>query len=324
MFRKLKPVQLLVIFTVLLLLFAITQWIQNRKGEKTFRSEIAPLDTAKVTEILLQEGKREARIFRTNNHWKVSSGNAEWNADFNAVRNLMEEVSLMKAEQVVATSDALWKELGVDDSAGIHVTIRGKRKTLVGIVVGRFSYRPPLSPYDRQGTAITYVRRSDEKNVYAVNGFLRFSMAPDPGSFRNKNLLSGQSASWMRLRFTYPGDSSFVLEKKDKGWYIDQMPADSSRTQEYLGNMEHVIGYEFADSAKRAQFPAFTLLVEQNGGNPIEIKAFPSDSVHHYVLSSSMNPESWFSGKNGLTERIFKGKSYFSGNTKDSDKKAPK
>ena len=320
MFRKLKPVQLLVVFAVLLLLFAITQWMQNRKGEKTFRTEIAPLDTAKVTEILLQEGKKEVRIFRTDNLWKVSAGHAEWKADPNAVRNLMEEVSLMKAEQVAATSDALWKELGVDDSAGIHVTIKGKRKILAGIVVGRFSYRPPLSPYDRQGTAVTYVRRTDEKNVYAVNGFLRFSMAPDPGSFRNKNLLSGQSASWMRLRFTYPGDSSFVLEKKDKGWYIDQMPADSAKTEEYLGNMEHVIGYEFADSAQRAQFPAFALLVEQNGGNPIEIKAFLSDSVHHYVLSSSQNPESWFSGKNGLTERIFKGKSYFSGKEKGMKK----
>lgn len=311
MFRKFKPSQLLIVFAILLLLFAVTQWIQNRKGEKTFRSEIAPFDTAKVTEIVLQEGKKEVRIFKTNNLWKVSSGNAVWIADPNAVRNLMEEVSLLKAEQVAATSDAFWKELGVDDSAGIHVTIKGNRKTLAAIVAGRFSYRPPLSPYDRQGAAITYVRRADEKNVYAVDGFLRFSMAPDPGSFRNKSLISGENTSWIRLRFTYPGDSSFVLEKKDKAWYVDQTPADSARTEEYLGNMKRVIGYEFADSARRAQFPAFTLLVEQNGGNPIEIKAFPSDSAHHYVLSSSMNPESWFSGKNGLTERIFKGKNYF-------------
>jgi hypothetical protein len=61
--------------------------------------------------------------------------------------------------------------------------------------------------------------------------------------------------------------------------------------------------------------------VEQNGGNPVEIKAFPSDSVHRFVLSSSQNPESWFSGKNGLTERIFKGKSYFSGKEKGMKKK---
>lgn len=295
--------------------------MQNQKGEKTFRSEIAPIDTAKVTEILLQEGKKEVKIFKSNNLWRVSKGNAEWHADPNAVRNLLEEVSLLKAEQVAATSDDLWKELGVDDSAGIHVTIKGKKKVLAGIVVGRFSYRPPLSPYDRQGTSVTYVRRSDEKNVYAVNGFLRFSMAPDPGSFRNKNIVSGNNASWMRLRFTYPGDSSFVLEKKDKGWYVDQVPADSARTEEYLGNMEHVIGYEFADSVQRAQFPIFVLLVEQNGGNPIEIKAFPSDSVHRYVLLSSQNPESWFSGKNGLTDRIFKGRSYFLDNGKKEVKK---
>ena len=318
MFRKFKPSQLLIVFAILLLLFAVTQWMQSRKGEKTFRSEIAPFDTAKVTEIMLQEGKKEVRIFKTNNLWKVSSGNAVWNADPNAVRNLMEEVSLLKAEQVAATSDALWKELGVDDSAGIHVTIKGNRKTLAAIVAGRFSYRPPLSPYDRQGTAITYVRRADEKNVYAVDGFLRFSMAPDPGSFRNKSLISGENASWIRLRFTYPGDSSFVLEKKDKAWYVDQTPADSARTTEYLGNMERVMGYEFADSARRAQFPAFTLLVEQSGGNPIEIKAFPSDSTHHYVLSSNMNPDSWFSGKNGLTERIFKGKNYFLNQQKET------
>lgn len=311
MFRKVKPGQLLIIFAILLLLFAISQWMQSRKGEKTFRTEIAAFDTSKVIEIILQEGKKEIRIFKNNNLWKVSAGRSVWNADPNAIRNLLEEVSTLRAEQVAATTNALWKELGVDDSAGIHVTIKGNRKSLAEIVAGRFSYRPPLNPYDRQGTAITYVRRTDETNVYAVNGFLRFTLAPDPGSFRNKNLLSGNSVMWTKLTFNYPADSSFVLEKKDKAWFADQYKADSAKTEEYLHNIERVIGYEFADSVQRSPFPIFTLLIETNTGNPVEIKAFPSDSLHHFVLTSSQNPDSYFSGKKDLTYRIFKGKSHF-------------
>lgn len=314
MSKQIKLPYLLGAFCLLLFIFLISLWVDHHKGEKTFRTELASFDTAKVYSVIITENhpvKKEVTLTKETQGWKVFSGGKSWNGDANMIRNLLQDLAQLQAQQIVATSSSQWKEFSVDDSAGLHVLVEGKRHALADITIGRFSYQPPVNPYDRQGTAISYLRVGNEEPVYAVNGFLRFSLNPDPASFRDKNLIAAEKQAWTRLQYTYPGDSSFVLEKQTGGWKIGGTPVDSVRTSEFIGNLEKVMGYDFADSAWKGQNPVYTLLLEQKGSKSVEIKAYPADTTNHFVLYSSSNPGSYFSGKNGLTERIFKGKSYF-------------
>ena len=62
-------------------------------------------------------------------------------------------------------------ELGrfqVTDSLGVRVKVESKGKIVSDIVIGKFDYQQPTNPYDRQGTMRTYVRLTDENEVYVI------------------------------------------------------------------------------------------------------------------------------------------------------------
>ena len=56
----------------------------------------------------------------------------------------------------------------------------------------------------------------------------------------------------------------------------------------------------------KSSTPGYTVKIEGNNFTPVEIKAFPADSVNQFIVVSSLIPESKFSGSKGkLFERVF-------------------
>ena len=60
MYKKLNIKSLVIIFAILLVLVIIVFYVDSKKGERTFRSNIVDIDTTKVTSIIIiqnQTGK---------------------------------------------------------------------------------------------------------------------------------------------------------------------------------------------------------------------------------------------------------------------------
>jgi hypothetical protein len=59
--------------------------------------------------------------------------------------------------------------------------------------------------------------------------------------------------------------------------------------------------------------------IEGNNIIPVELNAFPADSINQYVVTSSLLPDSKFSGaKSGLFDRVFvKSTAFFPEEKKD-------
>jgi hypothetical protein len=314
MFRKVNLRVLLFIFGTLLAIAILSQVLEKKKGERTFKNELAAFDTAKVTDVIIKDmrnGNKGLELVKAGNNWKMKANGKEYHTDPDYIGSLLQELIQMKAERIAANSKEKWKEFEVTDSLALRVTVKGKTKILADLMVGKFSWQPPTNPYDRQGKMTSYIRIADEKEIYAVNGFIRMNLSPDINRFRDKTVIRAETGNLRKLVFEYPADSSFVLEKKDNLWIINGIPADSAKTSQYINSLENMSGDDFADNETIKGPAIYKLTLENNSTPPIEILAYVADSLNGHIITSSLYADTQFSGKSGLTSRIFKGKSSF-------------
>lgn len=316
MFRKVSLRILVYILVILTVLTIITQIAQKMGGESTFRSDLAAFDTAKVTSLAisdLKNGNKNVELEKSGHSWKMKAGGRDYRTDDNYINNLLWELTQVKAERIAANSKSKWKEYEVTDSLALRITVKGKSKILADLMMGKFSYQPQQggNPYNQQGKMTSYVRIADEKEVYAVNGFLRASFSPEIDRFRDRTIVRAVAGNLKKLTFQYPADSSFVLEKQDNAWIAGGIKADSAKASQYISSLEHMTGGDFADNVLANGQARFRLTIEGASSMPVDISAFDADSLNGQVIISSLNPGAQFSGKSGLTGRIFRGKSSF-------------
>jgi hypothetical protein len=313
MFKKLNFRILVIIFVLLLAIVLISKYIDSRKGERTFKKELITLKTNDVTAIIYNPDPKspdEVKIVKEGNEWKVYSGNKGYKADSSLVSGMINSLISLQPERVAATDKSKWKEFQVEDTSSTHVKVMKGDEVLASLIVGKFSYTPQPSqnPYQKQqGKMTSYVRVADDDEVYAVDGFLKFAFQKNVNALRDKGLMRTKKENIMRVVFTYPGDSSFTLMRQGDKWTVDGVLCDSAKTVRYLATIAMLTCGDFVDeSVLNLNRPRFTVSVDANNMNPVELKAFPADSVNKYIITSSLNQDGYFSGaKTKLFDKIF-------------------
>jgi hypothetical protein len=227
-------------------------------------------------------------------------------ADEAVAETMVEDLVNLVPERVAATRPGAWNNYEVGDSTGLLVRVMGEKKELLGLIIGKFSYQQPVQPNARTGKLTTYIRRTDQEEVYAIDGFLRATFTMDIKSLRNKQLIPVGKHDIKRLDFYYPGDSSFIASLEKEGWSINGVLADSTAMAGFLDEIAFLDNQEFTGEPSMKK-PSHRLTIEgDNMVSPIVVEAYVSESTDHYVISSSANPGTWFGGKgNDLFKKIF-------------------
>ncbi|MFC2097920.1 DUF4340 domain-containing protein, partial [Bacteroidota bacterium] len=194
------------------------------------------------------------------------------------------------------------------DSLATRVVIMSGNDELGELYVGKFNYNPQTQ------SGVSYVRINDDKEVYAVLGFLQSVFDQEANAFRYNKLIVSNKSNWTKLQFFYPADSSFVLNKGIEGWTMNGAAVDSVKTEDYLNSIVNLNSRKFVDdnmvSAQDKEF--YKLIIEGSNFSPVEIKAYQADKENGFYITSSINEGAVFSGINGgLAEKVFKGMSQF-------------
>ena len=115
------------------------------------------------------------------------------------------------------------------------------------------------------------------------------------------------------ITYTYPNNVIHTLNKQEGKWYYDGMETDSTNTARYLSKISRLTSSSFIDEDTQfSTSPAFQVKLEGNNMLPVEIRAYPADSTHMFVMTSSRVPDTHYSGKKGgLFEKIFVDSSEF-------------
>jgi hypothetical protein len=322
MYKKKTIRKLAVFFVFLLALVLVVLLIDQKRGKRTFRTDLFDADTADVTAIIIRtKADRDNPITfeKKKSGWQLKSRSRQFNAESGIVQEMLRTLNDLQATRVAATDKSKWREFEVDDSSATKILVKKGKKLVSTLYLGKFSYQVPKNsnPYDyynQQPKISTYVKVGDEKQVYVVEGFLSMLFNRSFNDYRDQAIIRSNSNDWTRLTFSYRADSSFAIVKEKGLWSLDGMPVDSVKAAEYLKSIASVSCENFVDDQKPVSGkPDFSLKIEGNNRvTPIIINAFAADSTHGYLIHSSENEGAYFSGKqSGLINRIFIGKKRF-------------
>ena len=308
MFNKLNTTRLLIILVVLAGLVLFSKFYKSKKEESTFRNEFVSIDSASVNSILIYpkaEKGKEIKLIKNGTGWDLQNDKIKTAADTNTVRSLIGMFSNMKSLSLAGQDQSSWNDLQVGDTSGTRIKISTGSQEY-DMVVGKFGYNQA----SRSG--LTYIRHKNEDAVYAVDGFLSFTVNQGFNSWRIKTFIQGNKDSWTSLTFSYPADSSFILSKTNNEWLVNGEKADSLKTVQFLSGLSNMPGNGFLDAYSPSSTPVFTLTIAGNNQPaPITVWAYPSDSIQKFVLHSSLNKDAWLSeSESHLAGRIFIGRSH--------------
>lgn len=287
MYRKISIKTLGIIFGILLVLVAIVELTDIRKGSRNFKKILIEVNADEITGIELQPKAANGntiKLVRENDVWQVEDNSKKYKADQSVAGNLISELNGLKPQSVVATGKDRWKQYEVTDSLGTRVKLLKGSDVIADLVVGKFSYSQP-------NNMTSYIRLTGENEVYGVDGTLGMSFNRNLDSFRDRNIIKSSSGNWNKLTFTYPADSSFVLEKVDGKWQINNQPADSTAVSTYLSSIARLSDSKFDDTN-----PGITSthqLTIVGGAVPINVSGYKVDADHFY-LESDQNPGTMF------------------------------
>ncbi len=310
MFKKLNTTTLIIILLVLGGIAAFNKFYWSERSENTFDSEFVKIDTASVSQILIYpkaEKGKEIKISKIAVGWELQNDKIKTAADTSAIKNLLASFVEIKANALAGEDKQSWRELQVDDSSGSRIKIITSSNATYDFVVGKFGYNQAA----RNG--VTYIRKTEEDQTYAIDGFLSFSANSPFNAWRRKIFISGNKDNWNSLTFSYPGDSSFVLSKQNNLWTANGEPIDSAKAAQYLNTLAAMQNSSFVDQFIPSSTPLFTLNIQGNNQPaPIIVVAYLADSVQKYVLHSSLNADAYFSdAQTNLSQKIFVGKRTF-------------
>ncbi|MCK4661371.1 MAG: DUF4340 domain-containing protein [Bacteroidales bacterium] len=308
MFRKINFRSLLAVIIALVLIVLVIKYFDSKNGERTFKSELVSIDTSKVSliKIIHRLKENELILVKKNTTWKLRIENKEVNADEEAVQNILSELIKLKPKRVAATAKEKWEDYEVTDSLSTRVIVEEDGKVVSDLLIGKFDYKQ--DPMTRRTQMTSFVRLTEENEVYAVDGFLSMTFNRDANTFRNKTIIKSNKEDWTKLTFSYPADSSFVVLKQNNKWMLNGLITDSTETANYFNSVSMLTSYDFIDDVNENSLiqPEFSLTIEGNNFNPVKVNAFIADTVNQYIITTSLNEEAYFSGtKSNLFEKIF-------------------
>ncbi len=304
---------LIIVLVVLLGIFALLQ-LNNRKRESTLRRDLVAIDTAKVTAIhLFPQAERGAELVFTKGErgWRIRKDSLEAPVEKSTVRRLLEAVTAIRPQQLVAVGEEKWAEYHVNDSLATRVQVMQGKKTVADLYIGKFTVERPAgnNPYAYGGRNVSgksYVRAAGDEAVYAVEGFLPMTFNQDFEAWRNHRFVELTRYDLRKLTFTYPADSGFVLHNDSTGWHwmLDSEQPDSAAVADYLNAISYKRYSRFADDFQPSGEAQWSITIEQKNSKPTVLKAY-TDKKYHLVLHSSQNPDTYFADRDSSIFRTF-------------------
>jgi hypothetical protein len=318
--KTIKNRTLLILFLILAVIAVIMFFYDRNKGERSFKSELFTVDSSKVSEITIYpKGKMNnpLKLTKTGKAWEIKSNKNTYPADSLVIQRIIGALSKVIPERVAGTGKSSWKELGITDSLGTHVVVGQTNNIVADLWIGKISISQDNNSrgYGRNQNMIikSHVRVAGDDRVYIVDGFLSMMLSDQPSMYRNRSVFRFDKNNITKLTFVYPGDSSFMLVKNGNHWLLNDQPVDSAKTENYLNSIRNTVNSEFADEGTQPFAFPYSLKIEGNDMNAINVQGAINPDPKKYFVKSTSNPSAVFGSSNSnLFNQVFPGKDKFS------------
>lgn len=299
--NKINNKILLGILLVLIFVFLGKRFLGDG-GERNFKEKLVSIDTSLVNRIVIQpraSNGEKINLTKTGTGWEIAKEDIKDEADINSVKNMLGNMVNMKPKRLVAKSDDKWAQYEVDDSLGTRVMAYEGDKLLTDFILGKFNFQQATRSMSN------FVRLGGEPEVYSVEGFLSSAFNQEFNSFRDKTFVKATKENITSVRFEYPADSSFVLNKVASQWQIQGLPADSAAVEGYLSGLRNMAKNEFADDfSPQGKVALYRLTVSGDNMQAFTVSGFQEGD--RYILHSTLNEGAYFDeGNTKIFDKLF-------------------
>jgi len=295
---KNNTTRLLIVLAVLIGVFAIVKLTRNNSRSTSFRTELVNFSVEEADKIEISSLTEHVQLTKSEGTWSVETDQGVKAAMEANVRSLLSTLNTIRPSRLAARSSSKWKDFSVD-STGTKVRVYGKGKTLTDIVLGRFGVEGQRSFY-------TYVRLSEDEDVYVAAEFMKMSISTSVNDFRNNVMARMNKDSITEISFNYP-DSSLVIRKADELWMKNDSVADSAAVAGYLNTLNIVSSRNFTAPPATSK-PDLNITYRFANGSEKQLSAYKE--VVGWTIVSSENKEEVWNDEN-LFEKIFVASSHF-------------
>ncbi len=291
---------LFVVLGALVLIYLGNKFLRSN-NERNFKDYVVQLDTAAVTRMVIRpkaNNHEPISVVKEGKGWSVSSGDVKDEADKNSIRGMLSSMISLKPIRLVANSEEKWKQYEVNDSLGTQVQMYAGEELLADVMIGKFSFNQAAR------TAATFVRLTDEDEIYTVDGFLSSTYNQDFNGFRNKIFIKTVPENITSISFQYQGDSSFRMDKLADKWQINGQQVDSAAVRKYVNGLRILTQREFVDGFTASGDPNYKLTIDGNNMSTVNITGYQDGE--DIILHSSLNDNAYFKkGNLNVFEKLF-------------------
>lgn len=292
--RKINNKILAIALLVLVAAWVLTRLFRTPTLDSNLRKELVSLDTAAVTEIrILPSNARESviKLTRAGNKWTVEKDQKKFDADASSARNVLELMGKLQADRMVSRKKEKWESFNVGEKS-TNVSFFKGTDQLANVHIGKSGFNQSTGGM-YGGGPYTYIRLSDEDEVYVVNSFLESTLNRPFSDWRDRSFLRIPKDLITKVAFTYPADSSFVIEKKDSVWVSAGRSLDKAKVEMFLGQLSSKNLNAFAEGFAPTLPAEVTISVQGASGNLGTIEAWKQPTG--WTLRSSQHNDIFFS-----------------------------
>jgi hypothetical protein len=291
--------------------FVLSKMFRSPKLESNLRRDLVAMDTASVTEIrILPSSARDKviKLARVGNRWNVILDNKTFEADESSVKTVLEMFAGLDADRMVSRKKEKWETFNVGEKSTNVMAFNGSDQ-VANVHIGKSGFAQN-SGGQFGGGGYTYVRLSDEDEVYSVTGFYESMLNRPFAEWRNKAFLRVSESLVRKISFTYPADSSFVLEMRDSVWYAGAQLADRGKVNTYLGRLALKNFSSFVDDFTPPVSADAIVKLEGVAGVLATVEVWRGESA--WVFRSSFQNDVFFSNAgNSVDKELLVGPRYF-------------
>lgn len=310
--KKINNKILILVLVVLVGVFVASRLFRSPGLESTIRKDLVSLDSATITEIRISPANQQdqlIKLMRSGKAWTVEQAGKKYNADSYSIKDLLQALCSIRPERMVSGKKEKWETFQVGES-GTHVSLYNDGNLKESITVGKSGFNQSgTSQYG--GSSYTYVRLSDEDEVYSVTGFLSSTVNRSLADLRDKSFVKVPKDLVQRIAFKYPADSSFLLQKQDTLWLVQGAPINRSKVDTYLNQLTNKRLNTFSNDFNAPLQADAVVEINGSGGVLCTIEGWKNGTT--WTLRSSLQPGVFFSSEGSIIEKdLLVGKSHFS------------
>ena len=310
--KKLNNKTLILVLLALIGIFVLVRVFRAPALESNLKKELVAVDTSKVTLIKLfpkAENGEEIQLTRGTLRWALKKGDKQYNLEQGSANSLLSYAVKMIPQKMATRKKDKWSEYQVGDSS-TRVQMFAGDELLADVRFGKLGFNQSQMQQQQQfgggggfDGAFTYVRLEGENEVYTVEGFLESSFNRSLKDLRDKALLRVKKEMVTKVSFNYP-DSGFVVEKKDKKWFLGNDFADSTKFNSYLSQLGYLNASAFADDFSPSSQPDITLNIDGTAGPLATLQAWKREK--DFVVMSTHQAGVYFSTEeSGIVNTAF-------------------